>query len=384
MKTPNTLRALTCAWAAALAMTPALGFAHGDEDHSQDKKPVASAAPMVSTPIGSEAPARLPDGSVFMPKASQNLLAIRTTRSALGNVNQTIELKGRVKADPAAGGQVQASQMGRIVTTAAGLPSLGQAVKAGQILAWLEPVVGSVERGNQQAQLAQIQSELAQAERKVQRYMQLEGSIPQKEIDTARSELQALTRQKAALSGGLSTRLPLIAPASGAISNVAVVAGQVVEARETLFNIVNPQRLIIEALGYDARLIGNIATVSGSTEAGAPLKLTLLGTGLELREQALPIHLRVTQPAPALAVGQPVKVFVQLSEQKRGVVVPMAAVSRAPSGEPIVWVHAAAERFIPHKVQTQSLDAGTLVVTHGLDGAERVVVQGVSSLAQVR
>lgn len=381
MKTAQSISILAFAMA---ALMPAIGIAHGDEDHSQDNKPAAAEKNAVPLQVGSEAPVRLSDGGVFMPKTSQNLLGIRTTKASLGDVNETIALKGHVRADPSSGGQVQATQMGRIVSGTAGLPALGQSVKKGQVLAWLEPVVGSVERSNQQVQLAQIQSQLSQAERRVSRYEQLEGSVPQKEIEAARSELQALKQQKAALNGGLGNRLPLTAPVPGVISKVSVVAGQVVEARQAIFDIVDPQRLIVEALGYDPRLVGNIAKVSGSTETGGQLNLTLLGTGLELREQALQIQLRIAPPFTALAVGQPVNVFVQLKEAKRGVVVPSTAVSKDASGDQVVWIHTTAERFIPKKVQTRNLDATNAVVTQGLAGAERVVVQGVSSLAQVR
>ncbi|MBI1892483.1 MAG: efflux RND transporter periplasmic adaptor subunit [Burkholderiales bacterium] len=367
----------------AVWLVPIALHAHEGEDHSQDK---ASAPKTVSALVqaGRESPARLPDGSVFLPKVSQLLLGVRTTLTSLGDVNQTVSLKGHVRADPSAGGQVQATQVGRIVGGPAGLPALGQKVKAGQVLAWLEPVVSSLERSSQQAQLAQIQSQLAQAERRVARYSQLEGSVPQKEIEAAKLELQAYRQQQAALSSGLNSRLPLTAPVSGVVSKVTVVAGQVVEARQSIFDIVNPDRLIVEALGYDARLIGNIANVSGSTESGARLSLTLLGTGLELREQALPIHLKVRTPAPALVIGQPVKVFAQLKETKKGVLVPATAVTKGASGEQLVWVHAAIERFVPKKVQLSALDANNVVVTDGLAGGERVVVQGVASLNQVR
>lgn len=380
MKTKQSIYALTL----VIALTPAIGIAHGDEDHGDEKKPAAVENSGTVIRPGNEAPARLPDGTVFMPKASQNLLGIRTTKASVGDVNETLALKGHVRADPSSGGQVQATQTGRIATGAAGLPALGQAVRKGQTLAWLEPVVGSIERGGQQAQLAQIQSQLSQAERRVSRYEQLEGSVPQKEIEAARSELQALKQQKAALSGGLGNRLPLTAPVSGVISKVSVVAGQVVEARQAIFDIVDPQRLIVEALGYDARLIGNIATVSGSTEGGARLNLTLIGTGLELREQALPIHLRIAAPVPALAVGQPVNVFAQLKEARRGAIIPAAAITKSAAGDQLLWVHTAAELFVPKKVQTRNLDATSVVVTEGLAGTERVVVQGVSSLVQVR
>ncbi|HEX2531084.1 MAG TPA: efflux RND transporter periplasmic adaptor subunit, partial [Burkholderiaceae bacterium] len=274
-----------------IVLQPLPGAAHGGEDHSSDKTPAAAKLNSVPPPAGGEAPSRLSDGSVFMPKASQHLLGIRTALASVGNVHPVLRLKGYVKADPSAGGQVQATQAGRIVGGAHGLPVLGQKVKAGQVLARLEPVLGNVEKSNQQAQLVQIRSQLSLAERKVARYEQLEGIIPQKEIEIAQAELRALKQQQAAIGGGLNARLPLIAPVSGVISKVAVTAGQVVDARQTIFEMVNPQRLIVDALGYDARLTGDIASVSGSTDNGGRLNLALQGTGMELREQALPIQL---------------------------------------------------------------------------------------------
>lgn len=371
------------ALALAAALAPAAAMAHGGEDHG-DAKPAAAPAKALPAQAGNEAPARLADGSVFLPKASQNLLGIRTMQAQVGEVNQTLALKGHVQADPSAGGQVQATQMGRIAGARGGLPALGQTVRAGEVLAWLEPVTGGVELANQRAQLAQIEGQLLLAERRVARNAQLEGTVPQKEIEAAKAELQALRRQKAAIAGGLTNRLPLKAPVSGVISKVAVVAGQVVEARQTVFEIVNPQRLIVEALAYDPRALSGVASVSGSTASGEKLSLTLLGRGAELRDQALPVQFRVASPYPALAVGEPVNVFVQLKQAKKGAVVPVAAVSRGASGEQVVWLHTAAERFAPKKVQTQQLDAERVVVTEGLAGAERVVVQGVASLAQVR
>lgn len=370
--------------ASAAVLLPVLAFAHGDEDHGSPPATQNKSSQPLAMPAGNETPIRLADGAVFFPKTSQNLLAVRTALVRSGEVSQTLELKGRVKPDPSAGGQVQAPQMGRLVANGNGLPALGERVRTGQVLAWLEPTIGSIERSGQQAQLAQLQSTYEIARRKVQRYEQLEGSIPQKEIDSARAEMQALQQQKEAISRGLIGRLPLVAPASGVISSVAAVAGQVVDAREVLFSVVDPQRLIVEAVAYDTGILGNIAEVSGITETGSPLKLKVLGAGLELREQALPVQLRIVAPAPPLAIGQPVKVFAQLREKKRGVAVPVNAVARSSSGDTVVWIHSAAERFEPRKVQVQNLDAATVVVTDGLQGGERVVVQGVAALSQVR
>lgn len=87
---------------------------------------------------------RLPDGSLFVPKAVQRQLGLRHVIVAVGELAATVELNGTVVADPNAGGRVQATQVGRIEVAAGGLPTLGQKVTRGQLLALLHPVVSSI------------------------------------------------------------------------------------------------------------------------------------------------------------------------------------------------------------------------------------------------
>jgi len=77
----------------------------------------------------SDAPKRQPDGSVFLPKPAQRQLQVRTAVVVQAEHPQTVELTGRVIADPNAGGKVQPTQAGRIEPGPRGLPSLGQSVR---------------------------------------------------------------------------------------------------------------------------------------------------------------------------------------------------------------------------------------------------------------
>jgi hypothetical protein len=86
------------------------------------------------------------------------------------------------------------------------------------------------------------------------------------------------------------------------------VAGQVVEAREVLFEIVDPQRLMVEALAYDPVILADIASANAVLPHGAALPLAFVGGAQQLREQALP---RVRPPPLPRSVGQPLKVVVQ-------------------------------------------------------------------------
>ncbi len=375
---------------AALVVTTLMGlsntWAHGDEDHSQDAKATNAAAPNAATgAVTGQATAsqRLPDGSLFVPKTAQRQLGIRTVLGEIKDLSATVELNGRVIADPNASGRVQASQPGRVESGPKGLPTLGQKVIKGQVLLWLRPTVGSVERGNQRAALADIDAQLAIAERKVARYAQLEGSIPQKEIDSSKFELGALKQRRAALGTGLSDAESLTAPVSGVISATNVVNGQVVEAREVLFDIVDPARLAVEALAYDAALIDGIASASASL-GGQAIDLQYLGGGKQLREQALPLLFRVKTPNTPVAVGQTVKVIAKTSHLVKAVAIPVAALARNSAGETVVWVHIGPERFAQRRVSAQPLDASTVAVTIGIASGDRVVSQGANLLAQVR
>ncbi|MBC3872883.1 efflux RND transporter periplasmic adaptor subunit [Undibacterium sp. LX15W] len=375
--------------------------AHGDDDHGKKTtKPVAS---VKSNLLDATAPQRLSDGSLFVPKIVQRQLGLRTLLSVQDELPHTIELNGKIVADPNAGGRVQASQSGRVEAAVSGLPNLGQRVSKGQVLAYLRPVMSSLDRGNSQSILADIDAQLSIAERKVQRYEQLAEALPKATVEAARFDYEALKKRKVAVEASLSKTEALLAPVSGIISVANAVSGQVVDAKETLFEIIDPSRLMVEALAYDPVIATDIARASASWRSShtnhtnqaqsddtkvvspqASLQLSFLGGGQQMREQAIPLLFRVTAKSVAVAVGQPVKVMLQTKRLISGIAVPNSAVIKLSGGESVVWVHTDAERFVQRKVQAQSLDADQVAITSGLKEDERVVIAGASLLAQVK
>jgi membrane fusion protein, heavy metal efflux system len=99
----------------------------------------------------------------------------------------------------------------------------------------------------------------------------------------------------------------------------------------------------------------------------------------------LPLTFRAQGAAlNSLAVGQPVRVFVQTKDKVKGIAVPVASLMKNPSNQTVVWVKTAPERFEPRTVTTQSLDGVRVSVTAGLKAGDRVVTQGASLINQVR
>ncbi|MFA7241312.1 MAG: HlyD family efflux transporter periplasmic adaptor subunit [Sulfuricellaceae bacterium] len=357
-----------------LALHNPSAFAHGGEDHGDAPHPVAA---------NPGQPSRLADGSVFVPKAAQRAWGIRTETAAISDRPFSIELNGHIVADPTYSGRVQSSQPGRIESEPKGVPHLGSRVAKGEVLAWLTPITGNLERGASLAQLAEINAQSALAEKRLARLGQLEGIVPEKEVESLRAELLGLTERKAALSGALNRKEALRAPVGGIISAVNITAGQVVEARETLFEIINPDKLMVEAIAYDPALPSQIAAASAAGADGKPFKLAYLGSGGQLRDHALPLQFRIVPPLPALNVAQPVRVAVETSRRVKAVAAPQSAVVKNTGSDTFVWLHVSAERFVPRRVQTQALDAAHVAIPEGVQAGERIVVRGAALLNQV-
>jgi membrane fusion protein, heavy metal efflux system len=373
MKPARWIVAAALPWLLLVATATAGPGAHGPNGEHLDTAGAPAASGL----------ARLPDGSVQVPKLSQRRMGVRTIVAPETLAAATLELPGRVIMDPNAGGRVQAVHGGRLEPGPQGLPMPGQRVRAGEVLAYLRHHAEPVIQANQQAQLAELRAARTIAQQRVQRLEGLEGTVPRKDIEAARTELQGLIAREKSVSGSLESREALVAPVAGVIARADALRGQVVEARDVLFEIVDPTRVLVEATTADPSLVGKVA---GASVKHAPnLPLQLVGTARSLREGVLPLTFRASGAfVTALAVGQPVTVLVQLQDRIKGFVLPAQAIVRNPANEPVVWIKSGAERFIPQPVQFRSLDAQTVVVTHGLGPDNRVVVQGAALIAQIR
>ncbi|EWS56597.1 MAG: HlyD family efflux transporter periplasmic adaptor subunit [Aquincola sp.] len=376
------LRAMASATALAasvLCASPTLAApgAHGPNGEHLDAPGAA---------VNASGLARLPDGSVNVPKIAQRRMAIRTVLAPESEAAASVEMPGRVVMDPNASGRVQAAHGGRIEAGPKGLPVAGQSVKRGEVLAYVRHHAEPYALGTQQAQVAELRAQRELAEQRLKRLEGLEGTVPRKEIDAARTDARSLAERERSISGSLVAREALTAPVSGVIARADLVVGQVVESRDVLFEVVDPARMLVEATTADAKVA---ARVAGASLQGVPeVSLRLLGASRSLRDGVLPITFAVSAAksgaALPLAIGQPVTVVAQSTERIKGVVLPAQAVVRNPSNEPIVWIKSGAERFIPQPVQFRPLDAGTVVVTQGLSADNRVVVQGAPLIAQIR
>ena len=362
----------------ALGMPAAAHPGHGDD------APIAK-EDLESSTLPPNSPRRLPDGSLFVPKQAQLVLGIRTAMSRQGEASRVVRLVGRVAADPAASGTVQSTMPGRVELAPGGLPRVGQRVVRGEVLASIVPVINAIDRGNILQQLALIDRDLTTLKQRAEEAVNSDSDI--KLTNALTAEVETLLRRRAAINRIIVDRegmqIPLRAPADGVISVANAVAGQIVESRTTLYEIVDPERVWVEASGYDPTLLDAIAGASAVTADGRALPLSYLGHGPKLNQQAIPILFHVREPT-MLPIGTPVLVLVETRDRHKGIILPPAAVVRNPAGQAIVWQHTGAERFVPLLVRVEPVDGKSIAVVSGLAEGRRVVVVGAELLSQVR
>lgn len=337
-----------------------------------------------SITITADLPQRLPDGSLFVPKVTQRLLSIRTVMARESNAGSTIELNGLIAADPNGFGRVQAPVDGRIDAPIGGLVFIGQRVERGQVLAVLTPVVGTADRSSYESAVGEIDTRIALAEAKLARITRIAGVVAQKDIDDTRTELETLKTRRLAVRSAIRESVTLTAPISGTVSMSTAVPGQLANAREVLFEIVDPTRLWVEAIAFDARLVADITAARAIEATGEVLVLDFVGRGVSARQQGLPLHFSIKSPPAALVIGKPVTVLLTTKDTRQGLILPQSAVVKGQNGLSIVWTHTQAERFKPNVVRVKPIDGQRLLVDGGLAPNERVVIEGATLLNQVR
>ena len=330
--------------------------------------------------------ARLPDGSVNVPKLAQRRMTIRTQLAPESEASTTIELSGKVIVDPSSGGRVQPTHGGRIEAGPRGLLVAGQSVRRGEVLAYVRHHADPYAEASQRSQFAELRANRTIAGQRLQRLESLEGTVPRKEIEAARAELASLIEREQRIGQSLTSREALLSPVNGVISRADILVGQVVEPKDVLFEVVDPSKLMVEAMSSDT---ATALRIQGARIAGlAGAQLTLVGVGRSLRDGVFPITFRVQAMTKnvglSLSVGQPVTVVAQFKERTKGIVLPAQAIVRNPSNESVVWIKVSAERYVPQPVLFQPLEAQTVLVTKGLSADNRVVVQGAPLIAQIR
>src|SRR5262249_62153665 len=123
----------------------------------------------------------------------------------------------------------------------------------------------------------------------------------------------------------------LVAPVSGVIAEGTPIAGQMAQPNTVVFHIVDPARLWIEALSFDA--LAGAKNATARTGSGQSVGLSYHGSGFADRNQSIPVHFSIEGDVNGLRVGQFVTVFASVGAEQRGLAVPRAGGVRTANGQ---------------------------------------------------
>lgn len=349
--------------------------------HGPDGEHLTEAAPTQSNGIGRQA-----DGSVQMPMADQRQLGILTQLAHSSTTAQYVQLDAVVRHHPSGRAVVQPSSDGRLDAAPGGLPVSGQRVKAGDVLGYIRYQDTAYELASQNSELIALRSEAEQVLRDIRRLEALGDLAPKQQLEQLQSQQQRLEQQQQLLQQGLEKPEVLLAPMSGIVHSENISRGQWVEAGSSLFEIIDPTKLLIEAVTANAHLAADID--SAVVEHAPDIRLHFLGNAARLKQGQIPLYfepvLSDTAASVPLILEQPVRLRARLKQQQQGIVLPAEAVVRNNANMAVVWIKLSAERFLPQQVQYKLLDPEHVLIVQGLGGDNRVVVQGASLLNQVR
>ena len=343
--------------------------AHGGEDHG-DAKPAAATT-------------GAPD-EVVLPKESQFLFTIRTQLVRTDSLNTRRTLLGIVSAAPGGEGQLVAPQPGRLVSLNV---RVGQAVRAGQVLAVLDQTLDAPAQIGLSTGTANAQAELRAAQQDYARLQTIADIAARKDVVAAELRLRQ-ARQNAGILNGQARqrRVSLTAPISGMVDVFTLAVGQQVTAGQQLLTVINPSKLSVTAQVFAADLnqvtpASRFVVEGLQGESRASARLVSFSNVVNPVNQARQLVLDVASGS-ALRPGQSVNVRVQDRAGKPQLAVPTAAVTDV-GGKPAVFVHTSPEVFKLRFVQPGPADDQRTVILGGLVAGERVVTENTYQLKSV-
>jgi membrane fusion protein, multidrug efflux system len=324
--------------------------------------------------------------------AAAPVRAVRTLTVATDSAGGTYEYAAEVRArtESRLGFRVGGKIVRRVV-------NVGDSVKAGQVLAQLDPEDLKLGQDAARAALVAAQANLDQSQADFKRFKELrdQGFISSAELerrDTALKAAQAQfdqARAQANVQGNQAAYATLVADANGVITGVDAEPGMVVAAgtpvvrlahdgpRDVVFNVPEDKVSLVksaQAAKLKVRLWG------GNEAFPAQLREVAAAADPVTRTFAVKADLGQTPASASVRLGQTATIVADLPKVAGVTKLPLSAL-RESKGGTAVWVVDKGTMTVSSKpVQVAGADGNDAVITGGVSPGEVVVTAGVHVL----
>ncbi|RQO46246.1 efflux RND transporter periplasmic adaptor subunit [Variovorax sp. KBW07] len=275
----------------------------------------------------------------------------------------------------------------------------GQDVKAGQLLAQLDPRTLQAQLAQAQATRARDQAQLTNARADLQRYTTLlaQDAATRQQVDTQKAlvnQLEASVQNDAAQVQYAEVQLSftrIASPMNGRVGARLVDPGNIVHAADAnglvVINQIDPiavQFTLPEDAVQDINRVqqqqgAQPLSVTAFDRAGNQMlgtgKLILLNNQIDTASGTVQLKGSFANPQHTLWPGQYVNVRLQLDRRPDSLTVPAAAIQRG-QDDTYVWVVDDQNKASNVPVHVVQIADGTAVIDKGLAAGQRVVVDG--------
>lgn len=340
-----------------------------------------------------------PPGRIAFLKEQQWKTDFATVAVAERDLQDGVRASAEIR--PVAGREARlaAPAAGR-VSLAEPVPLLGMPVTKGQVLATIAPRVGGMgDRATLEADVAAAQAELEAARSALARADRLvaDQAAPAKTAEEARTRVQVaearasgtkgrLAQFAAGASGGGGGRVFQVrSPIDGTLVSVDAGSGESVEEGQSLFRVVDMQRVWLVANVFEPdlpRVEGARAAWFSIDGYAAPFtiddtngKLVTIGRVIDPRTRTTPVIFEVDNTAGRLRIGNFAKAVIATGAPRKALAVPEGAIVDD-AGKSVVYVMIEGESFERRPVRLGIRTNGWVEVLDGIATGDHVVVKG--------
>ncbi|WP_213989933.1 MdtA/MuxA family multidrug efflux RND transporter periplasmic adaptor subunit [Sodalis sp. dw_96] len=279
----------------------------------------------------------------------------------------------------------------------------GQWVKAGALLAEIDPRPFEVALQQAKGQLAKDKATLVNAQQDLIRYQNLvkTNMVSRQQLDTQQSTVNEYAGQIQMDQGAMaSAELQLAysritAPIDGQVGLRQVDVGNYITSTDTTGIVIMTQTRPIDVLFTLPE--SDIPTVIKGQKTGTPLpveawdrtnkqkltdgKLLSLDNQIDVTTGTVKLKARFANTDDSLFPNQFVNIRMKVDTLQNAVVIPSAAVQMNNDGH-FVWVLNDDNQVSQHRVTTGMEDSQQVVITAGLEAGQRVVTDGIDRLTE--
>lgn len=315
---------------------------------------------------------------------------VRTAQAAVAELRPTVFGVGTVEARFAY--SIGPTQAGRVLKMHV---DHGDTVRAGQLVAEMDPVDLSERARSAEAQAREAESRARTAQASFERYRDLAARkfVSAEAADARRNEADvaagALAAARATAQGARAQlgNSRLTSPVDGIVVAREAEPGSTLVAGQAALRIVDPRSLWIMARIDQGRARGLRVGQKASIELRSARSQMLPGTvaRIDLQSDAVTeerlVAVQLDEAPATLFLGELAEVTIRLPAVADALAVPSAAISRRNGGSGVWQVAGGRTRFVPVVAGVQTADGSTQIL-EGLAAGDEVIVHSTALLQE--